>query len=79
MINSGFDKEKGNKVIEEGYADLVAYGKPYIANPDLVERFEHNLALAEADQDTFYSEEQKDIPIIQTLLNKEFELNLRFV
>jgi N-ethylmaleimide reductase len=28
--------------------------KPYISNPDLVERFEHNLAL-EADQDTFYS------------------------
>jgi N-ethylmaleimide reductase len=49
MINSGFDQEKGNKVIEEGYADLVAYGKPYIANPDLVERFEHNLALAEAE------------------------------
>jgi 2,4-dienoyl-CoA reductase-like NADH-dependent reductase (Old Yellow Enzyme family) len=39
-------KKKGNKVIEE-YADLVAYGKPYISNPDLVERFEHNLALAE--------------------------------
>jgi N-ethylmaleimide reductase len=38
----------------KGYADLVAYGKPYISNPDLVERFEHNLALA-ADQDTFYS------------------------
>jgi 2,4-dienoyl-CoA reductase-like NADH-dependent reductase (Old Yellow Enzyme family) len=64
-------KKRGT--IEEGYADLVAYGKPYIANPDLVERFEHNLALAEADQDTFYSGEQKDIPIIQTLLNKEFE------
>jgi N-ethylmaleimide reductase len=63
--------KKGDKVIEEGYADLVAYGKPYISNPDLVERFEHNLALAEADQDTFYSGEQKDIPIIQTLLNKE--------
>jgi N-ethylmaleimide reductase len=76
MINLIWSR-KGEKVIEEGYADLVAYGKPYIANPDLVERFEHNLALAEADQDTFYSGE--DIPIIQTLLNKEFELNLRFV
>jgi hypothetical protein len=43
------------------------------SNPDLVERFEHNLAFAEADQDTFYSGGQKDIPIIQTLLNKEFE------
>lgn len=55
MINSAFDQEKGNKVIEEGYADLVAYGKPYISNPDLVERFENNLDLAEWDQDTFYT------------------------
>lgn len=55
MINSAFDQEKGNKVIEEGYADLVAYGKPYISNPDLVERFENNLDLAEWDQGTFYS------------------------
>lgn len=55
MINSAFDQEKGNKVIEEGYADLVAYGKPYVSNPDLVERFENNLDLAEWDQSTFYS------------------------
>ena len=55
MINSAFDQEKGNKVIEEGNADLVAYGKPYISNPDLVERFENNLDLAEWDQDTFYT------------------------
>ena len=54
MINSNFDQEKGNKVIEDGYADLVAYGKPYISNPDLVERFENNLELAPWDQDTFY-------------------------
>ncbi|MAX70157.1 MAG: alkene reductase [Flavobacteriaceae bacterium] len=59
MINSNFDQEKGNKVIEDGYADLVAYGKPYISNPDLVERFEHNLELAEWDQDTFYTTGEK--------------------
>ena len=55
MINSAFDQEKGNKIIEEGLADLVAYGKPYISNPDLVERFEHNLELANWQEDTFYS------------------------
>jgi N-ethylmaleimide reductase len=55
MINSEFDQEKGNKVIEEGHADLVAYGKPYVSNPDLVERFENNLDLAEWDQSTFYA------------------------
>jgi N-ethylmaleimide reductase len=59
MINSSLIKKREQKVIEEGYADLVAYGKPYISNPDLVERFEHNLALAEADQDTFYSGGQR--------------------
>ncbi|WP_044397862.1 alkene reductase [Lacinutrix sp. Hel_I_90] len=55
MINTAFDQEKGNKVIQEGHADLVAYGKPYISNPDLVERFENNLGLAEWDDDTFYT------------------------
>ena len=54
MINSEFDQEKGNKVLEEGNADLVAYGKLYISNPDLVERFENNLELAKWDEDTFY-------------------------
>jgi N-ethylmaleimide reductase len=29
MINSNFDQETGNKIIEDGDADLVAYGKPY--------------------------------------------------
>lgn len=59
MINTAFDQEKGNKVIEEGFADLVAYGKPFISNPDLVERFENNLELATWDEDTFYTTEAK--------------------
>ncbi len=55
IINSDFDQEKGNKVIEEGYADLVAFGKPYISNPDLAERFEQNIPLTDWDKDTFYT------------------------
>ena len=55
MINTAFDQEKGNKVLEDGDADLIAYGKPFISNPDLVERFENNLELAEWDQETFYT------------------------
>lgn len=54
IINGGFDQDKGNKVIEEGNADLVAYGKPYISNPDLVERFEKGIELTDWDADTFY-------------------------
>jgi len=59
MINSNFDQESGNKVIESGNADLVAFGKLYISNPDLVERFDQHLELAEWDQDTFYTPGKK--------------------
>jgi N-ethylmaleimide reductase len=55
IINGGFDQEKGNAVIKNGYADLVAYGKPFISNPDLAERFEQNLPLTDWDKDTFYT------------------------
>lgn len=55
MINKGFTKETGNKIIEDGYADMVAYGVPFIANPDLVARFEKNASLNTPDQSTFYT------------------------
>jgi len=55
MINAGFDRESGNKVIEEGDADLVSYAKWYISNPDLAERFANNWPLAEYNEDTFYT------------------------
>lgn len=59
MINNGFDRESGNRVLEDGLADLVAFGKPYISNPDLVERFEQNIPLTEWDQETFYTPGEK--------------------
>ena len=40
--------------IADGLADLVAFGRPFIANPDLVERLRNGWPLAEADRDTFY-------------------------
>lgn len=55
MINTDFDQEKGNAVIERGDADLVAFGKPYVSNPDLVERFQKNIPLTDWDKDTFYT------------------------
>jgi N-ethylmaleimide reductase len=55
MINAGFTQDKGNAVIEAGYADLVSFGKLYISNPDLVERFENNLELTNWNAETFYT------------------------
>ena len=55
MANLGFTQESGNAVLQSGLADLVSFGAPYIANPDLVERFEHHLPLAQSDRNTYYS------------------------
>ena len=55
MINTAFTQETGNTVIADGHADLVAFGKPYISNPDLVARFENNIELTEWDEATFYT------------------------
>ena len=59
MINKSFTKETGNKVIEDGLADMVAYGVPFLANPDLVARFEKNAPLNTPDQSTFYTFTEK--------------------
>lgn len=55
MINKGFTFETGNKIIADGLADLVAFGVPFIANPDLVERFKNDRPLAEANPKTYYT------------------------
>ncbi|EPR70344.1 Flavoprotein NADH-dependent oxidoreductase [Winogradskyella psychrotolerans RS-3] len=59
MVNTNFDQDKGNEILVDGDADLVAYGKPFVSNPDLVERFEQHLDLAEWDKDTFYTPGKK--------------------
>ncbi len=40
--------------LEQQRGDLVAFGRPFIANPDLVERFARDASLNAADQSTFY-------------------------
>ena len=54
MANLSYDKARGNAAIASGHADVIAYGVPFIANPDLVKRFSINAALNEADSSTFY-------------------------
>jgi len=54
IANGGYDKARGNQVLADGKADLVAYGVPFIANPDLPERFKQDADLNAADQASFY-------------------------
>ena len=55
IANEQFTKARAKEVLHEGAADAVAFGKLYIANPDLVERFRLNAPLNEPDTETFYA------------------------
>nr|QLI42753.1 12-oxophytodienoate reductase-like protein [Nigella sativa] len=50
----GYNREDGNKAIAEDYADLVAYGRWFLANPDLPRRFELDAPLNKYNRETFY-------------------------
>jgi N-ethylmaleimide reductase len=54
VANNGYDFELANKVLEANEADLIAFGKLYIANPDLVERLQRGAPLNTPDKATFY-------------------------
>ncbi|KAM0947236.1 putative 12-oxophytodienoate reductase [Dioscorea sansibarensis] len=51
----GYDRDEGNKVVAEGYTGLVAYGRLFLANPDLMKRFELNVPLNNYNRFTFYT------------------------
>jgi N-ethylmaleimide reductase len=53
MVNNGYDKALAEKAIADG-ADLVAFGRPFIANPDLVRRLREDATMNTPDQTTFY-------------------------
>jgi N-ethylmaleimide reductase len=54
IANNGYDLALANAQLASGAADLVAFGKPFIANPDLVARLQAGAPLAEADAATLY-------------------------
>src|SRR3954463_10523676 len=54
VANNGYDFELATKVLAANQADLIAFGKPFISNPDLVERLKKGAPLNEWDKATFY-------------------------
>lgn len=55
LVNGGYTKESAQAALESNDADAVVFGVPYIANPDLVERFRSNAPLNEPDKATLYA------------------------
>jgi N-ethylmaleimide reductase len=59
IVNGGYDARSANAAIASGEADLVAFGVPFLANPDLPARYRKGASLNAPDQATFYAGEEK--------------------
>ncbi len=59
MANNGYTQARAEQALQQGDADLVAFGKLFIANPDLPERFAQGARLNEPDPETFYGGDEK--------------------
>jgi N-ethylmaleimide reductase len=60
ILSGGYNREQAEAELEKGIAGLVAFGKPFINNPDLVERMMNNYPLnTDLDMDTFYTADAK--------------------
>ncbi len=63
----GFTQESGNQALAEGWADAIAFGVPFLSNPDLPERFRRGAALNTPDEATFYASGPKGYTDYPTL------------
>jgi N-ethylmaleimide reductase len=69
IANNGYDLARAQAALRSGAADLIAFGTPFLANPDLVRRYRDNLPLNAADPATFYGGSEAgyvDYPVYRT-------------
>jgi len=70
MANNGFDRGRANEAIAQGRAELVAFGKPFISNPDLVTRLYLDVPLCPLNRETLYGGTEQgytDYPVLRTV------------
>src|SRR5882724_2962745 len=71
VANNGYDFDLATKVLAADAADLIAFGKPFISNPDLVERLKKGAPLNPPDKATFYGGDAKGYTDYPTLEAKQ--------
>ncbi|WGV97881.1 alkene reductase [Vibrio sp. YMD68] len=54
IVAGSYTQERAEEVLNKGYADLVAFGRPFVSNPDLVSRLKHGHKLADLDNTTLF-------------------------
>jgi len=67
MANNGYTQASAEQALQQGNADMVAFGQLFISNPDLPARFAQNATLNEADQNTYYGGDAKGYTDYPTL------------
>jgi N-ethylmaleimide reductase len=78
ILNVGLDAVRAEDLLQSGLGDLVAFGRDYIANPDLVERIRDSASLNTARPETFYGPDEKgytDYPSMETSGGSKGEAN----
>ncbi|WP_281222545.1 alkene reductase [Photobacterium sanguinicancri] len=68
IVAGSYTQERADEVLSKGYADLVAFGRPFVSNPDLVSRLEHGYELADLDGATLFGGNERgytDYPAMQ--------------
>ncbi|WP_086933413.1 alkene reductase [Agarilytica rhodophyticola] len=72
FANGGFNADSGNTHIAQGLASAITYGRPFIANPDLTERFKAGAGLNTIDENTIYGGDYRgytDYPYLSSSAN----------
>ncbi len=68
ILSGGYDADRAEAALESGQAELIAIGRPFIANPDLVERLQTGADLNQPDFSTFYTPGEQgytDYPVLE--------------
>jgi len=72
ILSGGYNKARAVSDLQSGLGDLVAFGRPFINNPDLVDRFKNDWPLSkDPDMDLFYTADEKgytDYPFYEMLI-----------
>jgi len=69
VTNGGYDRDRATSILQAGGADLVSFGRLFLANPDLPKRFKKNGPLNEPDPATFYGGDESgytDYPFLDS-------------
>jgi N-ethylmaleimide reductase len=59
ILSGGYDAQRADADLVAGKCDLVAFGRPFIANPDLLQRFMNDIPLNNPDPNSFYTADEK--------------------